>query len=67
VSVSRRAGPPHFGQEVFTKSGMAASGDSPVPESQLPVLLPDVENYRPSGTGTSPQAGQWTIGIGAPQ
>ncbi len=31
-------------------------GEVPVPESQLPVLLPDVENYRPSGTGESPLA-----------
>lgn len=27
-----------------------------VPESQLPVLLPDVEKYEPSGTGESPLA-----------
>ncbi len=27
-----------------------------VPESQLPVLLPDVESYEPSGTGESPLA-----------
>ena len=33
-----------------------ACGEVPVPESQLPVLLPDVENYRPSGTGESPLA-----------
>ena len=32
VSVSRRAGPPQVGQVVFTNSGIAASGDSPVPE-----------------------------------
>ena len=31
VSVSRSAGPPHFGQVVFTKLGMSASGDLPVP------------------------------------
>jgi len=31
VSVSRRAGPPHFGQVVFTNSGELASGDSPSP------------------------------------
>ena len=28
-----------------------------VPEDQLPVLLPDVEKYEPSGTGESPLAG----------
>ena len=31
-------------------------GEVPVPEEQLPVLLPDVENYQPSGTGESPLA-----------
>jgi len=28
----------------------------PVPESELPVLLPDVESYEPTGTGESPLA-----------
>jgi leucyl-tRNA synthetase len=32
-------------------------GTVPVPESQLPVVLPDVEKYEPSGTGESPLAG----------
>jgi leucyl-tRNA synthetase len=31
-------------------------GEVPVPEDQLPVLLPDVVNYQPSGTGESPLA-----------
>ncbi|MCX6358899.1 MAG: leucine--tRNA ligase [Armatimonadetes bacterium] len=31
-------------------------GEVPVPDEQLPVLLPDVENYKPSGTGESPLA-----------
>ncbi|GBC91585.1 Leucine--tRNA ligase [bacterium HR15] len=31
-------------------------GEVPVPEEQLPVLLPDVEQYQPSGTGESPLA-----------
>jgi leucyl-tRNA synthetase len=31
-------------------------GTVPVPEDQLPVLLPDVEHYEPSGTGESPLA-----------
>lgn len=31
-------------------------GEVPVPEDQLPVLLPDVEKYQPSGTGRSPLA-----------
>ncbi|MBV9849576.1 MAG: leucine--tRNA ligase [Armatimonadetes bacterium] len=34
----------------------AACGEVPVPEDQLPVTLPDVENYQPSGTGESPLA-----------
>ena len=33
VSVSRRAGPPHFGHVVFTNSGTLASGDWPLPVS----------------------------------
>src|SRR5581483_3016768 len=28
----------------------------PVPDDQLPVLLPDVEDWKPKGTGTSPLA-----------
>jgi leucyl-tRNA synthetase len=32
-------------------------GVVPVPEDQLPVRLPDVENYQPTGTGESPLAG----------
>ena len=31
-------------------------GIVPVPEDQLPVELPDVENYQPTGTGESPLA-----------
>lgn len=32
-------------------------GIVPVPEEQLPVILPDVEKYQPTGTGESPLAG----------
>jgi len=32
-------------------------GVVPVPEDQLPVLLPDVTSYEPTGTGESPLAG----------
>ncbi|WDV47796.1 leucine--tRNA ligase [Clostridiaceae bacterium M8S5] len=32
-------------------------GTVPVPEEQLPVKLPDVESYQPTGTGESPLAG----------
>ena len=31
-------------------------GAVPVPEEQLPLLLPDVESYEPTGTGESPLA-----------
>ncbi len=31
-------------------------GAVPVPEDQLPLMLPDVENYEPTGTGESPLA-----------
>ncbi|HTY08824.1 MAG TPA: leucine--tRNA ligase, partial [Candidatus Edwardsbacteria bacterium] len=31
-------------------------GAVPVPEKDLPVLLPDVKNYQPTGTGESPLA-----------
>jgi leucyl-tRNA synthetase len=36
-------------------------GPVPVPEEQLPIRLPEVERYEPSGTGESPLAtiGQW--------
>jgi leucyl-tRNA synthetase len=32
-------------------------GIVPVPEEELPVQLPDVKNYQPTGTGESPLAG----------
>jgi leucyl-tRNA synthetase len=34
----------------------AQCGVVPVPEDQLPVVLPDVEKYEPTGTGESPLA-----------
>src|SRR5439155_12883411 len=34
----------------------AKDGPVPVPEEDLPVLLPEVEDFRPTGTGTSPLA-----------
>ncbi|HET9223645.1 MAG TPA: leucine--tRNA ligase, partial [Roseiflexaceae bacterium] len=33
-----------------------ACGIVPVPEDQLPVLLPDVEDWKPTGSGSSPLA-----------
>ncbi len=38
---------------VYCKSGC---GIVPVPDEQLPVLLPDLKHYQPSGTGRSPLA-----------
>lgn len=35
----------------------AACGVVPVPEDQLPIQLPEVEHYQPTGTGESPLAG----------
>lgn len=32
-------------------------GPVPVPEEDLPLLLPEVDNYQPTGTGESPLAG----------
>ena len=32
-------------------------GNVPVPEDQLPLMLPEVDSYQPTGTGESPLAG----------
>ncbi len=43
-------------------------GIVPVPEDQLPVILPDVEQYQPTGTGESPLAAiDWWINTTCPQ
>src|SRR5437667_6636077 len=65
VSVSRRAAPPHFGHFVFTNSGVAASGDSPIPVSF--GFGGSSTGKSLSGTGTSPSFAQYTTGIGVPQ
>ncbi len=43
-------------------------GIVPVPEDQLPVTLPEVDNYRPTGTGESPLAAiaAW-VNVSCPQ
>ena len=43
-------------------------GIVPVPEDQLPVILPEVEKYQPTGTGESPLAAisEW-VNIACPQ
>ncbi|MCX5921890.1 MAG: leucine--tRNA ligase [Candidatus Dependentiae bacterium] len=43
-------------------------GVVPVPENQLPVELPDVESYQPTGTGESPLAAiDWWVNTPCPQ
>ena len=42
-------------------------GVVPVPEDQLPVLLPEVEQYQPTGTGESPLAAvDWWVNTTCP-
>src|SRR4030095_9671892 len=43
-------------------------GVVPVPEDQLPVLLPEIEQYQPTGTGESPLAAitEW-VNVACPQ
>ena len=65
VSVSRSAGPPQVGQVVLTQSSAAASGERPFGATS--VMSGRTTGSWSSGTATSPQAGQWTIGIGQPQ
>jgi leucyl-tRNA synthetase len=46
----------------------AQCGVVPVPEKDLPVVLPDVEHYQPTGTGESPLAGiDWWVNTTCPQ
>lgn len=45
-----------------------ACGAVPVPEDQLPVTLPEVEHYQPTGTGQSPLAAiEWWVNTVCPQ
>src|SRR5213593_1943591 len=61
VSVSRLAALPHFGHLQFTNDGVLASG-LPVPSGTRSSGR--TTGSSSSGTGTSPQPSQWTIGIG---
>lgn len=46
----------------------ASCGVVPVPEDQLPVKLPEVEKYQPTGTGESPLAAiDWWVNTACPQ
>jgi len=64
VSVSRFAGLPHVGHLVSTYDARLLSG-LPVPSGTTSSGSSTGRSL--SGTGTSPQAGQCTIGIGVPQ
>ena len=64
VSVSRRAGLPQRGQATLRKSSRLASG-LPLPSGTQ--SSGSTTGRSRSGTGTSPQSAQWTIGIGVPQ
>ena len=67
VSLSRLAGPPHVGQSTLTQSSAAASGETPFGFRSAPRSSGSTTGSWSSGTATSPHAGQWMIGIGAPQ
>ena len=64
VSVSRRAGRPQLGQATLTKAACWASG---LPEPSGIRSSGRTTGRSFSGTGTTPHAPQWTIGIGVPQ
>src|SRR5271170_2387736 len=59
VSVSRVAGPPHFGQATCFQVGWRSSG---LPGWSKVTSSGSVTGKSFSGTGTTPQAGQWIIG-----
>src|ERR1700749_1040934 len=56
VSVSRRAGPPHFGHAALTNSGTRPNGDPPV--SVISTLSGKITGKSFSGTGTMPSVSQ---------
>ena len=56
VSVSRRAGPPHFGHVALTNSGTRPSGEPPV--SVMSTLSGKITGKSFSGTGTMPSFSQ---------
>src|SRR5215469_9413348 len=64
VSVSRRAGPAHFGHLTFFQVGWRSSG---FPGLSNVTSSGSVTGRSFSGTGTTPHFSQWIIGIGQPQ
>ena len=46
----------YWGEPIPIVHCQKCGGPVPVPEDQLPVLLPDVSKYEPTGTGESPLA-----------
>ena len=64
VSVSRVALPPHLGQATCFHVGWWASG---LPGLSNVASSGNFTGNSPTGTGTTPQAWQWIIGIGQPQ
>src|SRR6266403_3134808 len=68
VSVSRRAGPPHFGQVVFTNSATRPSGDPCVCVISICSGNRIGNSLSATGIGSSGEhLSQYTIGIGVPQ
>ena len=65
VSPLRRAAA--GGQSTLTQSVAAASGEVPLGARSIPCRYGSSSGSWSSGTGTSPQAAQWMIGIGQPQ
>ena len=64
VSVSRRASAPHSGHFTSRKLSIVTSGER-TPSKVTSVGSTTGRSL--SGTGTTPQSGQWIIGIGQPQ
>ena len=65
VSVSRRAEPPQEGQSTRSQDSILERADPPMPV--ISTSRGSSTGRSSSGTGTSPQATQWIIGIGVPQ
>src|SRR5262245_3837917 len=65
VSVSRRALPPHLGQEAWTKLATSASGEPPLP--LICTSRGSTTGKRSSASGTIPHRSQYRTGMGAPQ